>query len=243
MFPKIIDANTVFGSYPKRRVDASLNGLLKIMAENNVDKALTVSLRGAFYSYGEGNEETLKACEAHKNLVPVATIDPRRFTGDIGELEELVKRGFKAVRLFPEMQGYPLEYAPLIRILDGMEGLGIPLLTANQGFGYVTALSKMTRGKGYPVIVMGCSYGCLSEFIVLGRENRHLHLETHQLNTPDAFELLTSKVGADRLIFGSGAPLRYFKASYMMVETSGISEEDKSLILGGNISRLLGGDA
>ena len=145
------------------------------------------------------------------------------------------------MRLFPDIQNYPLEYAPILRVLRDMCGLGIPLILPYQGLGSLTKIAKLTKDGDYPVIVVGCSYNSLSEFIVLAGEHRHIYIETHLLDSPDAFEILVKRVGADRLIFGSGIPLTYFKASYMMVEKAEISDEDKSLILGGNISRLIGG--
>lgn len=237
----IVDANTVFGFYPRREVDASLNELLRIMDLNGVNMALTISLKGAFYSYEEGNEETLGACRTHENLIPIATVDPRRFLGERSELENLVECGFKGFRLFRDIQGYPLEYAPVIRVIEGIEGLGVPLLVPCGEYGCITALSKMTKDKDYPVIVLGCTYSLLSEFIISAKDNRNLYAETRLLTSSDAIEVLVEKIGASRLIFGSGIPLEYFQASYMIVKSAKISEEEKDLILGKNILRIIRG--
>ena len=236
---RIVDANTVFGAYPKRKTDVSLKNLLKIMDVNRVEKALTTSLKGAFYSYEEGNEETLKACRANNRLIPLATVDPRRFAGDRGEIENLVGSGFKGIRLFKDIQGYPLDYSPLIEIIESMNGLGVPLLVPCNEYGCITLLSRLTAGKEYPVIVLGCTYSLLSEFIVSARRNRNLYVETRLLTSSDAIEVLAEKVGADRLIFGSGILLEYFQASYRMVESARIRDEDKDLILSGNILRII----
>ncbi len=235
----IVDANTVFGFYPKRKVEVSLSELLRTMNLNRVDKALTVSLKGAFYSYEEGNEETLEACEAHENLIPLATVDPRRFLGGRSEVEKLVELGFKGLRLFRDIQGYPLDYSPIIEIIEKMEGLGVPLLVPCNEYGCITTLSKLTMEKDYPVIVLGCTYSLLSELIVSARKNKNLYVETRLLTSADALEVLVEKIGANRLIFSSGMPLEYFQASYMRVESAGIPDEDKDLILGKNILRII----
>jgi len=235
----IVDANTVFGSYPKRKVDVSLENLLKTMDLNGVEKALTASLKGAFYSYEEGNKETLKACDMNKRLIPLATVDPRRFLGERSEIENLVKRGFKGIRLFRDFQGYPLDYSPVIEVIESMEGLGLPLFIPCSEYGCITLLSRLTEDKDYPVIVLGCTYSLLSEFIVSARKNRNLYVETRLLTSSDAVEVLVEKIGASRLIFGSGIPLEYFQSSYMMIESARIREEDKDLIIGGNILRII----
>ncbi|MBO3799192.1 MAG: amidohydrolase family protein [Candidatus Brockarchaeota archaeon] len=235
----IVDVNTVFGAYPKRKTDVSLKNLLRTMDLNGVEKALTASLKGAFYSYEEGNEETLKACNTDKRLIPLATVDPRRFVSGRVEIENLTRSGFKGIRLFKDIQGYPLDYSPVIEIIESMEGLGVPLLVPCNEYGCITLLSRLTAEKDYPVIVLGCTYSLLSEFIVSARRNRNLYVETRLLTSSDAIEILVEKVGASRLIFGSGIPLEYFQASYRMVESAKIREEDKDMILGGNILRIL----
>lgn len=235
----IVDANTVFGAYPKRKTDVSLKNLLRMMDLNGVEKSLTASLKGAFYNYEEGNEETLKACDTDKRLIPLATVDPRRFVNGRVEIENLMRSGFKGIRLFKDIQGYPLDYSPVIEIIESMEGLGVPLLVPCNEYGCITLLSRLTAEKDYPVIVLGCTYSLLSEFIVSARRNRNLYVETRLLTSSEAIEILVEKVGANRLIFGSGIPLEYFQASYRMVESAKIREEDKDMILGGNILRIL----
>jgi len=235
----IVDANTVFGSYPKRKIDASLKNLLKTLDLHGIEKVLTASLKGAFYSYEEGNGETLKACYMDERLIPLATVDPRRFLGGRREIENLVEQGFKGLRLFREFQGYPLDYSPVIEIAENMKGLGVPLLVPCNEYGCITILSRLTADKDYPVIILGCTYSLLSEFIVSARRNRNLCVETRLLASTDAVEVLVEKIGASRLIFGSGILLEYFNASYRMIESAGISEEDKDLILGGNILRII----
>lgn len=236
-----MDANTVFGFFPKRDVDCSLEKLMRLLDKYHVSKALTVSLKAAFYDYAEGNVDTLKACLRDSRLMPLASVDPRAYLGEPGELEELKRLGFKAVRLFPEFQGYPLDYAPLLRLFKNLEGLGFPLLVSDQGYGYMTRLARLTRSRDYPVIILGGSYSILSEFVALALENPHMYMETSLLDSPDAFELLVDKVSAERLVFGSNIPLSYFEASYVMVSRANIPEEAKQHIVCSNLERLLGG--
>ena len=238
---KIADVNTVFGFFPKRKIDCSLERLISLIEKYRISKVLTISLKSAFYDYVEGNEETLRACNGDSRLIPVASVDPRAYLGGLDEIEELRKRGFRAVRLFTEFQSYPIDYAPLLRLFKNLEGMDLPLLIYNTGYGLMTKVVRETRGRGYPVIMLGCSYSALSEFIVLSIENPHLYIETSLLDTPDAFELLTRKVGSSRIIFGSGIPLNYFESSYLMVERAEISEHDKELILYYNLEDLLKG--
>jgi predicted TIM-barrel fold metal-dependent hydrolase len=238
---KIADINTVFGFFPKRKVDCSLERLRSLLERHCISKALTISLKAAFYDYKEGNEETLEACRKDPRLLPAASVDPRAYLGEEDKIEELRRRGFKAIRIFNEFQGYPPDYGPLLRLIENLEGKGLPLVVCNTGYGFMTKIVRETKGLGYPVVILGCSYDALSEFIVLSAENPHLYIETSQLTSPDAFEVLVEKVGSNRIIFGSGIPLIYFKAAYMMIEKAKIPEEDKEAILHRNFERLMRG--
>jgi len=238
---KIADINTVFGFFPKRNVDCSLKKLIALLEKHHISKALTISLKAAFYDYVEGNIETLEACRKDPRLIPVASIDPRAYLGEQEELEEIKLQGFKAIRLFTEFQGYPLDYAPLLKLFKNLENLGLPLLVYNLGYGFMTKIARETKDRGYPVVIFGCSYDALSEFISLSPENPHLYIETSLLDTPDAFELLIDKIDSTRIIFGSGIPLTYFEASYFMIEKADIPEETKELILYHNLENILRG--
>jgi len=238
---RIADVNTVFGFFPKRNVDCSLKRLRAIIDKYYVSKALAVSLKAAFYDYVEGNAETLEFCREDPRLIPVASIDPRAYLGEQEELEEFKRLGFKAVRLFTEFQSYPIDYEPLLRLFKNLEGMDLPLLIYNSGLGFMTKIARETENRGYPVVILGCTYDVLSEFIALSSENPHLHIETSLLDTPDAFEIIVDKAGPERLIFGSGIPLNYFEASYLMVDKANIPEEIKDLILYRNLENMLGG--
>jgi hypothetical protein len=66
-------------------------------------------------------------------------------------------------------------------------------------------------------------------------------IETHELHVPDAFKMLAEKIGADRIIFGSGAPRRSTASSLNYALNSELSDADKQLILAGNVMRILEG--
>lgn len=241
MSPKVIDANTLFGTYPRRKVDASPRSLISLLKKNGVDLALTVSMKGIFYDYAKGNLETLEVCSGENMLVPAATIDPRKYYGDKGEISELVRRGFKLIRVFPEYQGWPVDYAPLKRLMRELDSEAVPLMITSHAYGMATKIVELTSSFSFPVILNSIGYWTMSEVIAVMRENSQVYIETHQLDSPDCMEILCEEVGADRLVFGSNSPLTYFLSPYLTLKNSDIPESDKALILGENIERLLGG--
>jgi len=75
---EIIDINTIFGFWPRKNADISLGTLLKLMETKAVTRALTLSARGIFYDFIEGNNETFRACQNNQRLIPAATVNPYR---------------------------------------------------------------------------------------------------------------------------------------------------------------------
>lgn len=72
---EIVDVNTLFGTWPRANRDVSLNTLLDLMSRHNVVETCSLSARGIFYDFHEGNDETLAACKAHPSIIPVATLN------------------------------------------------------------------------------------------------------------------------------------------------------------------------
>ncbi|MDI6829102.1 MAG: hypothetical protein QME62_11530, partial [Armatimonadota bacterium] len=134
----VIDINTHFGFLPYRDTDVSLNTLLNSMRKYGISTALTYSLKGVSYDAVEGNDETYAIIQAHPELVPVATVDPRRHIGVIDEIEKRRGQGFVALRIFPEAQCWRINSAMLRPILRTLESLQMPLIVSGAGSGTPT---------------------------------------------------------------------------------------------------------
>ena len=116
---RIIDSNTLFGFWPKRKVDSSFENLVSLLTKANVERAFTCSMRGVFYDHVEGNDETLKRCRGSGGrLVPVATINPQRYFGVTEEVDRLMGLGFRLIRFFPGSQEWHPAQRHFTRLLE-----------------------------------------------------------------------------------------------------------------------------
>jgi len=238
MHKGIIDVNTIFGFWPKRKADISLDTLLRLMADKGIRQACTLSARGVFYDFIEGNRETLAAVEAHPQLIAAGTVNPCRWIGCLDEAQWLIDQGVKVLRFFPQFQEWNIGQAPFCKLLrEVLAPSGVALMIpAKMGF---TAIGSMAAGIGNPIIVESFRYDTLAEAIVVMQEVPNVFVETHLINSPNWVEVLKAEVGAERIVFGSNAPLSYISAATAQIEYSQVPEEDKSLMLGGNLSRIL----
>jgi len=235
----MIDANTVFGFWPRRKVDISLERLLAMAAKHGVEQILSLSMKGVLYDDDEGNAETLRAARRHKEIIPVATIDPRKYFKKDNKVSRLRDQGFKMLRLCPDLQGWPIEYLPFYAIVEELEEVGLPLMISLPARGDATRIVRITKGSDFPVIMTNIWYGLYSEIILAARASNNIYAETHWFDSPDAYEVLVDAIGANRIVFGSMMPLYYFHASCLLLKNAGVSKKQKNLIDSGNIKRLI----
>lgn len=236
---KILDVNTSFGFYPYRKVDTSLDSLRDILRSYQA-KALSLSLKGIFYDATEGNEETLSLLRGERSLYPVATYDPRAYPKDIEYLEGLRAKGFLAIAFFPRLQGWIIDFAPFMEVLDILKGEDLPIIIHTSGYGELTRISSLAEEIRNPFIIAGFHYSNLSEAIAVMRRLENIYIESHLLNSPGTLEYLKRYVGVDRVIFGSGTPLLSFETALNVIVTSTLSEDEKEKVLSKNFEGILG---
>lgn len=223
------------------KADYSLATLNRIMDQNRVSKAVTLSLKGVLYDHFEGNDETLAACAGNERLIPAATLDPRKYIGGRSTPKALERAGFKLLRLFPDLQGWPIRYAPVRLMLGGLQDTNMPLLINVPTYGMATEIVDLVAGWSFPVVLSGIGYWTLSEAIALMRDKENILVEASYLDSPDAIKILVREVGSDRVLFGSNTPITYFRGPYLSVVRSNVSEHDKDAIFYLNAQRVLRG--
>jgi predicted TIM-barrel fold metal-dependent hydrolase len=235
----MIDINTLFGFWPKKKADIAMETLLRLMDEKGIERAFTLSAKGAFYDFIEGNDETLIACSEHPQLIPVGTVNPGRWLGCIDEAKRLIDEGVKLLRFFPQYQEWHITQAPFGKLLDEvLAGSGVGLMIpAGEG---ISTIGELAGRIDNPIIIEGFRYDRLAEAIVVLGQRDNVCIESHLLNSPNFVELLKAEGLLDRLIFGSYAPLAYVGAATAPIESADVSDEEKAMMFGGNISRILG---
>jgi len=236
----IVDVNTVFGFWPRRKAEISLGKLLSVLEEKHVSRAFTVMTEGVFYDFVAGNSKTLSACNDHARLLPVATLNPCRWFNVLEEGRRMLGAGVRLFRFFPQYQEWHISEAPFRRLVDEVlaPSPAILMLPAEMG---VTAIGDLARSIDNDIIIDGCRYDKLAELIVVMDEVRNVYVETHKINSPDFIDVIHSEVGIERLIFGSYSPLAYTGAALSPILHADLDHEAKGLVLGGNLERLLDG--
>lgn len=244
----IVDCNVLFGFWPLRRLESDLASVKSETSSHGIAKSLVCSMRGIFTDFTEGNQETLRVCASDPSLEPVATLNPRRWIGLKEEIERCLDQGVKVFRFFPEYQNWPYRFLPFDRTLELLAGSGALVICpirvgGHQNSGVLTEFAERIRGLDLRFLITGVHYWTLAEAIAVTQANENIFLETHLLNSPDAYEILVEEVGAKRLMYGSASPFHHINSSLLPLRQSTIKVHDQDLILQGNIARELGWDS
>ena len=238
----ILDACTLFGPWPQHAADLSIETLLSGMQANGIVRSLALSTVGIFHDYRQGNVETIQFARQYpQQLFPVGTLDPRAFPECLQEAEQRAGEGFRLFRFFPERQGWPLNFAPFRDVLRRCDELGVPVAVTTSRAGAISELAALVKDLKIPVLLSGVGSSQLGETISVMRSDPTLYVESAALLAPGALEAIRDNVegGAQKLIFASYSPLRYLSAAIGPILASSLSEEEKALVLGGNLKQLL----
>jgi predicted TIM-barrel fold metal-dependent hydrolase len=233
----ITDIDTVVGFWPIRNCDIGVTRLQALMARHGIDQACVCSSRGVWYDDEEGNRETWSISTVHPNLIPVATIDPRKFTSAAAEIRRLVDAGSRVFRFFPEYQGWPLNSRSFRRVLNLLDEAGVVIVVG----GPICQLLPELKGLRVPVILAGAHFYQLADALACADEMPNVYLSTRLLIGPGSIETAVSYLGHDRLVFGSHAPLVYPASALRVLEYAGLTAEQRNAILHANLWRLIGG--
>lgn len=232
----IFDVNAFIGKWPFWPVPDGVHP---------VDRAAVCSTRGVFVNCEDGNCEVQRASG---NYARFACIGPPPHAEY--DLAHYARRGFCGVRLYPQHHSYHPLYEPFVDIvLEQAAMIGWPVLLPlriimNWGMpmldaGVIAALVE--RHPKVNWILAGVNY--LHELQMAEAMMRRfpgVHLETSCIMGFEALRGLVERHGAERILFGSAAPMQHRGAGVEKILRAKISESAREAILGGNAERLCG---
>ncbi len=234
----ILDAAACIGTRSEDERPLDEGALLEQMDRAGVAEALCTHFMTIRYDMRAGNSALLGICKRQARLHPVAIINPSLYYGVAEEIVRCAGEGFAGYRLTPARQGWVAESATLPRALEAIARTGLPAAVEINAPGSATALARQAAGSGASVIIANATYWALGEVAAVAEQNPDLYVEASLLVTPGVVELLASTLGAERLLFASGAPSLQIEPTLRMIQTAEIGENAREAILGGNARRL-----
>jgi len=232
-----IDVNTQIGPVHGNAAGATAADLLRERRSHGIRYALVRHRNALMGDTRYGNRELLEACEADPGLLPVAVLLPQR----TDNLDEATGLGTRVAGFWLEGRATPggvsVASAQLIR---AAARTGKPLFVQIGPYGDASSIGAATADLGVPVVLSGWHYDNSVDTIAAARRYDHLHLDTGRAAHMGAIEIAVGAIGAERVLLGSGAPLRAIQSSVNAILTARISDDAKRQVLGRNAARILG---
>lgn len=235
----IVDCDTYIGRVPSGQLDSPPEILAEVERANGVSFAMCYSLKSRTYDAREGNDDTLEAARRHRELLPVASVDPREHCRVEAEVARAAELGFVAVRVFPELQGWQVDSLLFTRVVSACAQHGVPLMIAAGAPGVASSVVQAAKHTDAPIILLGANYNTLAEALSAAAARNNTYVSTQYLITPQAVEIAVDSVGIERLILGTSCPDLTARSAINVVMMSTLSDTDKAAVLGGNAARLV----
>jgi uncharacterized protein len=179
---------------------------------------------------------------------------PERFTGffwanpwDAGSRAAFVRAvreyGLRGLKLHPIIDSYQANHSIVFPLLEAAGELGVPVTIHSHQPGSQPALIGDLASKFPTVAVIMAHMGMAAykDAIYVAQKEPNVILETSaQPWTHRIIRVAADKIGIHRIVYGSDAPLHHPKVELTKVEVAGLDPEQKALVLGGNIARVVG---
>ena len=235
----IIDCQTIVGVWPSSPVDLSPGALTSAMQARGVARAIACHTSAIFYDAPSGNRAVEAMAGLTPGLVPAAVLNPRRYPACLAEAKRALAAGVRCFRFFPGIHDYPFsgQLAALTETLDALRGAKM-LQIDLQGAG----AAHLARDFG-PQLTMPTLLTVECEDLALAlaaaKQIAYLRIDTSRLTATGAIDTAVRTLGADRVLFGSGAPLTALGSAIMSVQYAELSEAERAAVLEGNAAKIL----
>jgi uncharacterized protein len=256
---KLIDCNAWLGHYPFRAVpDATADGLLRLMDRHGIEQAVVSSLHSVFCTDAHsGNEELAQWVRPHRDRInPCATLNPA-FPGWEQDLRQCRDEwNMRGLRLFPSHHGFSLASRECVDLVHaatehGMH-IAIPLRLEDRRQAHWMDATADVRLSDIAALARACPAAEIVVLEAIGVENSCFVNDPSLADARVTFEFsrmasvlqktipaLLHRLGARRLIFGTGMPLKIPGPALLKLQLLDAPAEITGLLAHGNIQRLL----
>lgn len=230
--------------------ELDIQKLLDNMQKTGIDRAVLHPFKPYDYHFEPENSRISEIVKKHPDKFHAfGRIDPWRRDYAISEIKRIFEElNFVGIFLHPMEEQFSLTSPILHPVLNLMREYKKPVMVSG-GHVRVSHPRQIEYIAGeYPDITFIATSGgqinisgmMLGEAEAMLTNRPNVYMETSGIYRRDFIERMTKKLGAERILFGSGAP--YYDQAFELerIKTAEIPEEEIKKILGENALRELG---
>ncbi len=241
----IVDAHVHIGKSTRLQIDVDGEMLVRIADTVGIDKFCCTDLTALFYDMHEGNRLLYEEMQKFPNrILGYASLHSTRFGQEaIDEIKRCrYDYGMHGLKIYstPEIS---IAESAMIPILETCAELKMPILAHTTPQECEFLLSRvpevqfiMAHAGAQPY-----AHGDWNRAIMVAQRFPNLYLDTASSAIDTGFvEAAVAALGASRIVFGTDIPLLDPWPQLVKIRETRLSDEDRKLIMGGNILRLMG---
>lgn len=241
-----------FGSKNVGGHNISVSQLIETMDNVGVSRAVVYHTLAREYHPAHGNQQLLAEIKGNEDRLTICWVLLPHHTGEFDHPKQLVKQmlqeNISMARIFPSFNAsshrFELAEWCVGELLSELQNAKIPLLID-------FALFRRDQPPFRDIFRICSNYPDLSVILIgmQARNNRNiypliakfsnLYIQTAGYYVHRGIEHFVETFGSERLIFGSGYPVQGMGSASFHINRALIPEEDKKLIAGGNLQRLI----
>jgi uncharacterized protein len=238
--------------------DNTPDALLRLMDKHGIERACVSSLHAVFYGDPHcGNDELAKWVKTHRDrLIPCATLNPT-YPGWQRDLAQCCDEwNMRGVRLFPSHHRFSLTSSQSIELVHAASERGlhiaIPIRLEDRRQQHWMDATDEVRLNDIADLARACPEASLLVLEAIGIESSVFVTDPTLAKARVSFEIsrmatvlqksipqLLDRLGADRLVFGSGMPLKIPGAAVLKLELLDVPTEVRAKIEHQNLQQLL----
>lgn len=243
----LFDVQTGFGGSAKGKPETvGVDALLDEMARLDIGRALVRTAPDELVNDAPTANEALYAgCQTHPSLTPCPILMPNAAYDMPSEDEQVAAamgHGAGAAFLRPQLDYWSTADWASGALFRGLEARRLPAYCCDNQIGIEQVASLAERYPRLPFILTGVSYRSDRTLLpLLGTFPKTYLSIGSNYAVHKGIERLVAKVGAERILFGTGFPVVEAASAVAMLMYAEISDEEKQLIGSGNLERLIEG--
>ncbi|MGH9469079.1 MAG: amidohydrolase family protein [Terriglobia bacterium] len=241
----IVDAHVHIGKSARLQINVDAGFLVETADQLGIEKICCTDLTALFYDMHEGNKLLYEQMQRYpERIIGYATLHSTRFGQEgLDEIDRCVQEyGMRGLKIYSTPEASIAEPA-MIPILEKCVEHEIPILshTTPAECEYLMAAVPEARLLMAHAGAQPFAKGDWNRAIMAAQRHPNLYLETASSTIDAGFlEAAVSALGAEKIIFGTDMPLLDPWVQSAKITETRLSAEDKNLIMGRNILRLMG---
>ncbi|MFF0789016.1 amidohydrolase family protein [Streptomyces spiralis] len=240
---ELTDANAMLGRLPTTDVGGgSTADLTKTMDRMGIRQAVVTHTAAWRHDPPTGNRLLLREAADQPRLLPCWVVLPDT-CGETGPperfLAEAERGGVVAVRAYPADHGYHLGGRSAAPLLAALAAARLPLFVDAEQLTWTEVEQIATVHADLPIVVCRTGYRALRELAGVLARTGNVHVDLSGLSSHLGVDWLAERFGAERLIFGTGLPVRDPADAVTGLLWSELDDVQAAAVGGGNLRRLL----